>query len=242
VADNSGPGKYALKAYRNPGMIGPAPEARSFLQSDRKSFGGDNSSSLVAVRLEAVGGSYANSDVNPSSVSLISPGTGSVDRIVAVSGKSGASGDLDHNGVQELPIYFRSTDIAKLLDKVVGKQSVSVRLEGSLQTSKRFCASLALSVSGADRTLAASIAPNPMNPDGVLSFRTQRDGFIRVRLFDMSGRLVRVIAETPMAPAGPQHIRSDGRTGRGTALASGLYFYQVDTVDGSTRVSITVLT
>ncbi|HET9939644.1 MAG TPA: T9SS type A sorting domain-containing protein, partial [Candidatus Eisenbacteria bacterium] len=86
-----------------------------------------------------------------------------------------------------------------------------------------------------------SLSPNPLNPGGILRLTTTRDGFVRVRMFDLQGRMVRVLEDRAMVPAGAHDVRIDGRNTSGQTLASGIYFYQVDTAEGSLKGRITVL-
>jgi len=90
-------------------------------------------------------------------------------------------------------------------------------------------------------SLAASVSPNPFNPEGTLSFVTKRPGAMRARLFDMNGRLVRTLADQSSAAAGYHDIRIDGRGENGARLASGVYFFRLETADGQTVGRISIL-
>jgi hypothetical protein len=233
--------RQLVNVYRNPGLIGAAPDARAFVRNDNQPAGSDRSASLITICVEPLGQTYGNADVDLSSLSIVSSGTGSAERIFAVSGKGALEGDFDHDGVQELQVAFRSSDVAILLDQLSGKQTVTARLDGSLLGGRAFCSALALTTSGGLGKLAARIAPNPMNPEGVLSFRTTRDGFVRVRLYDLRGRLVRTLLDKALVPAGAQEIRMDGRTSQGTALASGVYLFRIETEEAMSTGRITLL-
>ena len=172
---------------------------------------------------------------------MFSEGTGSVDRIPILQDKVVRVGDFDRNGVEELPLRFADSDLQNLFQNVSRRQSVAGRLEGALTSGRRFCAPLRLTVSGSGKPLAATVTPNPLNPSGVLSFRTSRDGYVRVRMFDLGGRLVRVLADRPLATAGDQEIRIDGRGAHGETLATGAYFFVVETPEGKTRGRIMIL-
>jgi flagellar hook assembly protein FlgD len=60
-------------------------------------------------------------------------------------------------------------------------------------------------------------------------------------MFDLQGRVVRTLEDRAMVPAGIHDVLIDGRNAAGQTLASGIYFYQVETVEGSLRGRITVL-
>jgi flagellar hook assembly protein FlgD len=75
--------------------------------------------------------------------------------------------------------------------------------------------------------LAASISPNPLNPDAVLTFHTETAGAARVDLYDVRGRLVRRLLTQDALAAGYHDLRIDGRNESGEKLASGVYFFRV---------------
>jgi len=74
----------------------------------------------------------------------------------------------------------------------------------------------------------ASVTPNPLNPSGTLRFTTVQEGPIRVRLFDIHGRLVRTLLDEARAAAGEHRVPVDGVDGRGARLATGVYFYRIE--------------
>ncbi len=80
------------------------------------------------------------------------------------------------------------------------------------------------------------VHPNPFNPSTVVSFELGARQPVRVAVFDMRGRLVRVLAEGELS-AGRQAMAWDGRNGSGLRVASGSYLVQVRT--GTTVVSHT---
>jgi len=86
-----------------------------------------------------------------------------------------------------------------------------------------------------------SVAPNPLNPSGVLAFNTVKAGRVRVTMFDLHGRFVRTLMETPHLPAGRHALTIDGLGERGQALPSGVYFYQITSADGSVAGRFAIL-
>lgn len=69
--------------------------------------------------------------------------------------------------------------------------------------------------------------PNPFNPYTEIVFALPTAGVASVRLFDVSGRLVRTLADGEL-PAGENRLRWDGNDDRGRALASGVYYLRVE--------------
>jgi hypothetical protein len=69
--------------------------------------------------------------------------------------------------------------------------------------------------------------PNPFNPVTRIAFGLRAPAAVSLRIYDAAGRLVRVLAEGTRAAG--QHIEPwDGRNLRGSAVASGMYFYRLD--------------
>jgi len=81
--------------------------------------------------------------------------------------------------------------------------------------------------------LQAAVSPNPLNPQAKLRFTTAKAGPVRVDLYDLSGRLVRALYESPLVQAGPHELIIDGRTSSGASMASGVYYYRVRTPEGT---------
>jgi len=90
-------------------------------------------------------------------------------------------------------------------------------------------------------TLAASVSPNPLNPDATLTFTTSKPGTARVEMFDIQGGLVRTILSTTLMAAGHHDLKIDGRGESGEKLAPGVYFVRGTTVDGSFKNTVTIL-
>lgn len=226
-------GTRSVRVWLNDAGGAGMPEARAFAE-----FTGGGKPT-TCVRLEPVAGSYQNAQLDPTSVTL-SPEDGPRS-VHAVTTKSTPVADADGNGIVEVPMCFPRDDVAAMFETKNGRQTVTARLEGALIDGRRFCTSLSLDIIGTGKNLAASLSPNPLNPGGILRLTTSRDGFIRVRMFDLQGRVVRVLEDRAMVPAGAHDVRIDGRNTAGQTLASGIYFYQVDTAEGSLKGRVTVL-
>lgn len=69
--------------------------------------------------------------------------------------------------------------------------------------------------------------PNPFNPSTSIAFSMEAAGHARVTVYDVAGRLVRTLVDEAR-PAGEQSVTWDGRDDGGRALASGTYFYQLE--------------
>ncbi|MBN1884379.1 MAG: hypothetical protein JW876_02495 [Candidatus Krumholzibacteriota bacterium] len=69
----------------------------------------------------------------------------------------------------------------------------------------------------------AAVYPNPFNPSTTVRFTLPRAARARVAVCDAAGRLVRTLADRAWT-AGAHEIAWNGRTDRGLAAASGVYF------------------
>lgn len=63
--------------------------------------------------------------------------------------------------------------------------------------------------------------PNPFNPVTTVSFQLAREGWVRLQVYDLMGRLIQTLADE-RKPAGIHNI-----TFNADALGSGVYFYQL---------------
>lgn len=70
--------------------------------------------------------------------------------------------------------------------------------------------------------------PNPFNPATTIDFDLAEDGVVQLRVFDVSGRIVRTILNEPLARGRHRRVW-DGRASDGGAAASGIYVYQLRT-------------
>jgi len=132
----------------------------------------------------------------------------------------------------EVAACFAREDIADLFRNVGGRTVVEVEIRGDLVTGESLFGTVDLTVLGVGGPSTASVSPNPLNRGGHLRFTSTKSGPMTVRMFDLNGHLVRTLLNaTPMQP-GPHAIWIDGRDRDGNELASGIYFFRVDAVDG----------
>jgi hypothetical protein len=201
-------------------------EARTYL------FGGGGALRLgsgkptTCVQIEPVGGAFEADEIDPSSVSMRSAGTGSVDHIVAIADKTTTGEDRDRNGIREVTACFAKEDLRRLFDGLpAGRNLVPVTLTGALTRGGEFRGTLNLTViqSGG---ISASISPNPTAGKAVLTFRTAVPGRAKVSLFGVSGRLVGTLLDGTL-PAGYHDVPiGDDRSGQ--RLGAGIYFYRIE--------------
>ncbi|MEK7316703.1 MAG: PKD domain-containing protein [Candidatus Eisenbacteria bacterium] len=195
------------------------------------------------VQIEPVNGSFNFAEVDFSSVRLVSNGTGVVSVIYAASSKTSVDGDRNGNGVAEIRAGFAKSDLRRLFSMLpVGTNAVTASVEGNIVTGGYFTGLLVLHVKATGGAMAASIAPNPLNPSARLTFATTKPGALRVQLFDLNGRLVRTSLDERQAAAGYHDVSIDGRNSAGQELPSGVYFLKIRTEhDGTETKRFTIL-
>jgi hypothetical protein len=74
--------------------------------------------------------------------------------------------------------------------------------------------------------------PNPFNPVTTVRFDITKRTTARLCIFDVKGRLVRVLVDGPVDP-GRKQVTWDGRNGKGNPVTSGVYFYHLVTPEFS---------
>jgi len=78
-----------------------------------------------------------------------------------------------------------------------------------------------------------TVTPNPLGITGSITFVHPRQGFARIQIVDLTGRVIRTLLDRAETPVGTHSVRFDGRGREGQRLASGVYFCRVSTVSGS---------
>ncbi len=226
---------------------GGGPEAAVFFHGGHRTTRLGSGKPTTCVQIEPVNGSFALGDVNLSSIVMQYQGS-------EISGTAEIDKDMNHNGVQEIKACFSKDNLRVLFrDLPEGENSVEVTLEGELLTGGTFSTTVTHRVIGSDRIagrknkegddgVAGKISahPNPLNPETVLYFTTSKAGRVKVRVYDLAGRLVRTLQDAD-SPAGRNQIRWDGSTSNGNRTASGVYYMRVSSVDGNSTLRVTVL-
>jgi hypothetical protein len=78
------------------------------------------------------------------------------------------------------------------------------------------------------RNVLRQNAPNPFNPRTEIAFELARGGRTTLRVYDIQGRLVATLLDGAL-PAGPHRVSWSSHDRSGREVASGVYFYRLDT-------------
>jgi hypothetical protein len=77
------------------------------------------------------------------------------------------------------------------------------------------------------QTTLAQNSPNPFNPSTTIEYRLGQGGPVALRVYDLNGRMVRELVNEAQ-DADRHAVEWDGRDDMGRAMASGVYFYQLN--------------
>jgi hypothetical protein len=71
--------------------------------------------------------------------------------------------------------------------------------------------------------------PNPFNPRTVIAFEMPAPAAVDLRVYDVAGRLVRVLLDRETIGEGRREVVWNGRDGADRSLPAGVYFYRLET-------------
>ena len=96
-----------------------------------------------------------------------------------------------------------------------------------------------------NHTLLLANYPNPFNPETWIPYQLAQDSHVRITIYDIRGAIVRQL-ELGYQAEGYYRVRGraahwDGRNGVGERVASGIYFYQLETDDTSLLRKMVIL-
>jgi hypothetical protein len=190
----------------------------------------------ACVQIEPMAGAYDIANVDLSSLRMI---YGDVS-ISAIANKTAIGSDKNKDGIDEITACFRKEDLRTLF---AGQPSGDylVSIHGNLTTGGSFQGDVLLHIVSSGGALAATVSPNPLNPEATLTLRTSRIGMLRVDLYDLQGRLVRTLLREQASPAGYHDLRVAAYDARGNRLASGVYYLRIQSMDGDETKTIAVV-
>lgn len=86
-----------------------------------------------------------------------------------------------------------------------------------------------------------SVHPNPFNPQAFIRFSLPRANRVSLKIFDLSGRLVRVLVDNELVGPGVHETSWNGRDMTGRMVAAGTYMCRLQTPDHRTSRPLTLI-
>ena len=216
--------------------IGDEFGATAFVAGGDKTIRLRSGKPFTCVQIEPVNGSFDISSIDQTSIVMLYSGG----QISASSGKTSTGDDRNHNGVEELSACFAKDDLRTLFDDLPGGSSeVVVTIQANLTTGGQVEATVTLRVIAQGGALKAHAKPNPLNPDTEISFRLAQAGRVQIKIFDLSGRLVKTLLDETRSE-GNQSVRWNGSNQNGGKVATGVYYLRIQAngVEDVQRVTV----
>jgi hypothetical protein len=89
-------------------------------------------------------------------------------------------------------------------------------------------------------TLLYQNFPNPFNPVTTIRYQLSRPGHVKLRVYSVAGQLIGTLVDESQQP-GYFQISWNGRNTEGRLIASGVYFYRLETPDYSKSFKMVIL-
>jgi len=194
------------------------------------------------VYFEPLSGTFALSDVDPTSFRVTAwPGAGNGAELAPMHDGVVTGTDSNENGVLEYRVAFAKKPLvalfSNLTEPTTGDMTVTARLLDGTLVRATFSAKFVPEKKRAIKRCG----PNPLNPEATVSIETEQPGRLRVMVFDVQGRMVRVLLDEGNAPAGPRDVTFNGKDDRGRKLRAGRYFVRVESPGGPDATTLTIL-
>ena len=151
-------------------------------------------------------------------------------------------GDPDGDGFNELAVAFQGVDDSTFVIKETFNANTNLydreTTEAKANENRVFMRVLQGSgitvhivdervILPSDYELSANY-PNPFNPSTTFSFTLPLDKAVSVKVYDITGRLVRTLVNNTFHAAGAHEVSWDGTNASGQPVASGTYIYTLE--------------
>ena len=156
-------------------------------------------------------------------------------------------GDMDTDGVTDIDLRFSNQCLAMLFNNVTSGNTYLVTITGSFAgpsgtTPLRIERNLTILAKHRDPAVSSLAYPNPFNPETSISYTVSREGPVTMRIYSVSGRLVRTLKNGEATSAGTHEVRWNGVSDQGRHVPSGIYFVKTSQrVDGTEESAFTKL-
>jgi hypothetical protein len=140
-------------------------------------------------------------------------------------------GDMDADGVTDFDNYFSNWCLFKLFFKTPDRTVVNLTITGNFVQGTSTIPLRATKSGVMVRTwkgvlypVRSLASPNPFNPETSISYAVAGNGPVTMRIYGVSGRLVRTLKSGEYTNAGTHAVRWNGTDDQGRHVPSGIYF------------------
>jgi len=212
--------------------IAPSLPAEAFLEGHGTIVNVDDPDELVIVRVQPVDGAFLPDDVDLDGALLrvekLDGSTAEVPPVHAIL----LQDDSDHDGVPEFVAAFPRASFRDLVAADAIRGRTHLQFVGGLYRGGSYVGAFDATFVRANQ-FDLTVTPNPFNPVTHIIIHTKSSGAVTAKLFDVHGRMVKTILRGEPTTAGRHDLAFEARDDAGMRLASGLYFLQVVTADGT---------
>jgi hypothetical protein len=184
-------------------------------------------------------------DLIPSSIKISTdrPNAGTVTQC-SVDSRTALFGDMDADGVTDFDVFFRNWCLFLMFLKTPDHTIANLIITGDFATPGGGTTPLRAVRSAEIRTWGFHFAPvlavaypNPFNPETAIAYTLKGDGPVSMRIYSVSGRLIRTLKEGENTNAGAYSVRWNGTDNHGRHVPSGIYFVKTSQRTGGTEES-----
>jgi hypothetical protein len=194
------------------------------------------------VYLEPLAGTFSLDDVDPASFRLAAwTGAGNGGEISPKPDGVLKGSDANDNGVLEFRLTFDKKELCALFCNLSEPTDGQMTLTAHLLDGDLVRAPVAVKFVPEKKRAIKRCGPNPLNPEATVAIETDLPGRLRVMVFDVQGRMVRVLLDEANAPAGLREVTFNGKDTRGRSLRAGRYFVRVESPSGPDATTLTIL-
>ena len=207
-------------------------EADAYFENPGQAVNVDAAAEFVVVRFEPVDGSFSQDETDVEGILLRVTKLDASHLDVPADGSAILQDDSDGDGVEEFVARFPRATFRDLVISGDVQGSTAVELVGGLYGGGVFSGPFnATFVRSSSFDL--TITPNPFNPTAHVIIHSTVGGPMNARLFDIRGRHVKTILRGEPMTAGRHDLLFEARDDNGAPLASGIYFLQLTSREGT---------
>jgi hypothetical protein len=151
-------------------------------------------------------------------------------------------GDMDADGVTDIDLRFGNKCLANLFNNVPNNSVATIVVTGQFAAPGgtiplRAERAVTILVKHRNEPILVVASPNPFNPETSIAYTVRNDGPVTMRIYSVSGRLVRTLRSGEETVAGTHEVRWNGVNEQGSHVPSGIYFVKTSQRAGGVEES-----